>query len=116
MNERDDEILECIAMSKKIEELEAKFENALYLPIIDLSDVGTTKQYKKVIEEHNEFIITKYNTQERLEEGIDCILSMWNYLNKQYSKEKIKEAFEYNMQKAEKRYKVIGKLMISEVE
>jgi NTP pyrophosphatase (non-canonical NTP hydrolase) len=57
-----------------------------------------------------------FNSKEELEEGIDNILAMWNYLNKQYSKDDIKKAFEYNMQKAQNRYKVIGKLIISEVE
>ena len=89
---------------------------SMELPILDLSEVGVNEQYDKVTEEFGEFMCSCYNSKEELEEGIDNILAMWNYLNKQYSKEQIKEAFEYNMQKAEKRYKVIGKLMISEVE
>jgi hypothetical protein len=97
-------------------ECENDIDKALYLPILDLSEYGNYAQYKKVIEEWKEFYECDVNTPQELEEGIDNILAMWNYLNKQYNKEQIREAFKYNMQKAKNRYKVIGRLMISEVE
>ena len=90
--------------------------DTIELPILDLSEYSTYEQYRKVVEEWKEFYECDVNTPQELEEGIDNILAMWNYLNKQYSKEQIREAFKYNMQKAKDRYKVIGRLILSEVE